>query len=670
MGTEQGEGILTVQNGEVQGVTLSEWIASRLWVDYSTPFTFDGRPYLKKIHDLGEPKILLRCLTGAAEVLLPNDRVITIQEIVEGEMIGLEVVTWKERATAFGRSHITAVHINGKRKVGRITLENGMSLVCTPDHRLWTQKHKWVPARDVATSPTDDHMMKKVAVYGGDHAWVKAVRWEDLGEESVYDITVSNDHSFVANQIVVHNCGRQVEKSSSLAAKLVAKSCLVSNSKSLYVSSSDKQTKVFSHVRLDRVMSSPYVRAKYFDPSQCVDDVYEKQFLNGSTVFLSYASTDADRTRGITADTLFADEIQDMTRDVFPVLEQTQSHAEYPIRIYAGTPKLLSTAMETHWKNSTQCEWLIWCQCGEWVFQDERIIKEDGPHCPKCGGAINPMYGRWEPYGSLDSEFMGFRIPQTMVPWMLLPHKWKELYRQYKTFTQQAFYNEIMGMAHEKGANPLVEEDLKKCCDAERTMMEIRNPNKYFDALFAGVDWGAGLGSFTVLTIGGWHAGKVHIEYQKRYAEEKDEPGFQVDDIAKMCQRFGVALVGCDWGGGFAQNKALANQLSGHADVIQLIESGVKKRDISYVQASRLYTFNRSMGLSMVIQAIKNGDYRFPKWEQFKEFAPDFTCIFEDYNRALRMIVYDHPEDMPDDTMHSLMFMTLAMKIGKGEKAL
>ncbi|NIQ80593.1 MAG: hypothetical protein GTN93_21375, partial [Anaerolineae bacterium] len=342
------QSFLAAQPGELEGITISEWIASRLWVDYGTPFSFEGRPYLKKIHDLSEQKILFRT-------------------------------------------------------------------------------------------------------------------------------------------------GRQVEKTSSLAAKLVSWSCLRNNWKSLYVSPSQNQTRVFSHARVDRVLNSPYVRARYFDPADCIDFVYEKQFKNGSAVLMNYASTEADRCvsiysnllrpngstismwdvvhrkavglelvtwdenrkklstgtisqihingirrvgglvvegrddvlvctgdhrvwtkagrwahaekvaasrtddmdfrtvacvedgqlvwrrviefrdagsidvidltmsndhsfvadgvvvhncRGISADMLLADEVQDMTHDVFPVLEEVLSHAPEPYKIYAGTPKTLNNAME------------------------------------------------------------------------------------------------------------------------------------------------------------------------------------------------------------------------------------------------------------------------------------------------------------------------------------
>jgi len=663
-----------IQTGDV-GTTISEWIASRLWVDYGTPFTFEGRPYLKKIHDLGEQKVLLRCgrqvekssslaaklvswscripnwkslyvspsqgqtrvfshsrldrtlvspyvrahnfdpetcLPGSAKITLASGEEIAMSEIVKREAIGLEVLSWNGSLRRWMTGKIAKIHINGVKSVGRLRLSNGVSLVCTPEHRVWAQANRWQEAMWMGlpgAKPADPRKRRVLCKPGTERPWGEAVGWDDrVSEEMVYDLTIEPYHSYVADGVCVHNC---------------------------------------------------------------TDFVYEKTFLNGSTVNLTYASTDADRARGISADMLLCDEVQDMIYDVFPVLEETLSHAPNPFKVYAGTPKTLNNAMETHWKNSTQCEWLIFCPgCSAWIFQDEKIIRPVGPCCPSCGHLIDPQFGKWIPYGKEDAEFMGFRIPQTMVPWMMVPSKWKELVRKFDQWPRQQFYNEVLGLAHEKGANPLVEADLKQCCSEELSILEVRPSNRYFEAFFAGIDWGAGLGSYTVLTIVGMHEGKVWVPYMRRFATEKDEINFQVEECARISARYGCPLVGCDWGGGYAQNKSLAMALSGQADVIQLYESGVKKRDIGYQKESRLYTFNRSMGISMVIQGIKHQDYVLPKWTDFQQFAEDFTGIFEDYNRALRCIVYDHPEGIPDDCVHSLMFATLAMKIAKGDKAL
>lgn len=657
---------------ESQVISLSEWVSTRLHVDYGMPFAFDGRPYLKKIHDLEEKKILFRtgrqvektsslaaklvtlsclrpnwkslyvspsqgqtrvfsharldrvlrspyvrqkyfdpaqcvdfvyekqmlngstillsyastdadrCIYGRAEVLLANGQKVTLAGMADNHMVGAEVVSWSERRNALTTSKVTAIHLMGERKVGRLRLSNGMEITCTPDHRFWTQRGYWREAQDLGNLKSHDREVYRVALGPGfSRAWGDVIAYEDAGVEEVYDLTVSNDYSYIANGFVVHNC------------------------------------------------------------------------------------------RGISADALFLDEIQDMTSEIFPVLDAVLDHSPWGYRVYAGTPKTLNNSMETHWKNSTQCEWMIHCSCGEWVYQDQRMIKREGPTCLKCGKIVDPRFGRWAAMGKQDAEFMGFRIPQTMVPWIVdNAAKWKELFDKSEKWPTQQFHNEVLGLAHEKGANPLTESDIKAVCDPEKTILEVRDNKLYFDALYAGVDWGAGLGSFTVLSIVGWHGGKAHLQYMKRYADEKDEPNEQILQIGNTAKRFGCPLIACDWGGGYAQNKQLSIDMSGSADVIQMYESGVKKRDISYQKESRLYTFNRSMGLSMVFQAVKARDIIFPKWEDMAPFAPDFTGIFEDYNRALRAIVYDHPDGIPDDCVHSLMFALLAMKIARGDKAL
>lgn len=659
--------------GGPEKTTYSEWISSRLLVDYGTPFTFEGRPYLKKIHDLAEPKILLRCISGRMPIRLANGKEILLDDLVETRALGTEVLTFAEKRKRLSTSRIMSIHMNGRRRVGRMRLENGAELVCTPDHKVWIQDHRWIAAHRVATSRTDDKRFRRVAfIDKGALTWVFVLDWEDLGEEEVFDLSVANDYSYVAGGVLVHNCGRQVEKSSSIAAKLVAQSCLLQGYQSLYVSPSQRQTRNFSHARLEKVLVSPFVRSRFFDPKINVNDVYEKTFQNGSTILLNYASDNADRCRGISAHALYLDEIQDMTQEVFPVVEETQSHAPNPIQVYAGTPKTLNNSMEAKWKDSTQCEWLINCLgCGSWVYQDEKIVRPEGPSCPSCGRLLDPQFGRWEPYGKSDAEFLGFRIPQTMVPWIArIPSKWKSIVHKLKTFGQQEFYNEVLGLAHEKGANPLAESDLKKCCLSERGLYEFRPHDVYVEALYGGVDWGFGMGSHTVLHIVGYHSNKLHTFYIKRFAEERGDPEFQVEEIARTCQRMGVVLLACDFGGGFAQNKMLQALMAGHADVVQVQASGVKKRGIDYIPKSGIYTFNRTAAMFMLINAIKSQNVALPRWEVFQDFAQEYTCIFEDYSHTTRMIQLDHPADMPDDCFHAHLHAMLAARLARGEKTL
>lgn len=51
------------------------------------------------------------------------------------------------------------------------------------------------------------------AVFDGAHVWYSMVRAEEAGSARCYDLEVEEDHSFVAEGVVVHNCARAVGKS-------------------------------------------------------------------------------------------------------------------------------------------------------------------------------------------------------------------------------------------------------------------------------------------------------------------------------------------------------------------------------------------------------------------------------------------------------------------------
>src|SRR5947207_3866763 len=112
-----------------------------------------------------------------------------------------------------------AVRPSGVRPVGRLTLANGFSIRCTPDHPIFTHRG-WVNAEKLAS---DD----AVAVFDSIAAafervarrrqradltlaqtpmtWAAPVSWRLEGSEPTYDFEVPGAHSFIANGIAVHN---------------------------------------------------------------------------------------------------------------------------------------------------------------------------------------------------------------------------------------------------------------------------------------------------------------------------------------------------------------------------------------------------------------------------------------------------------------------------------
>jgi len=84
-----------------------------------------------------------------------------------------------------------------KSKVMKITdTETGKHVICTPEHKIWTENRGYVEAKNLKTSD-------KILI---DNGYTK-FDIEYLEDEiPVYDITVEDNHNFFANGILVHNC--------------------------------------------------------------------------------------------------------------------------------------------------------------------------------------------------------------------------------------------------------------------------------------------------------------------------------------------------------------------------------------------------------------------------------------------------------------------------------
>lgn len=74
---------------------------------------------------------------------------------------------------------------------------DGMELVCTPDHKIYTVNRGYVEAQDLTAE--DEIVMSW-------HSKIAAVVEKVEETEDVYDITVKDNHNFFADGILVHNC--------------------------------------------------------------------------------------------------------------------------------------------------------------------------------------------------------------------------------------------------------------------------------------------------------------------------------------------------------------------------------------------------------------------------------------------------------------------------------
>jgi hypothetical protein len=469
-------------------------------------------------------------------------------------------------------------------------------------------------------------------------------------------------------------CARQVEKSTLLGNIALNYMCMVPAYKVLYVSPSATQTTTFSNDRIkEPIETSPILRG--FTTRMLSSNILEKQLINRAKITMRYAFLNADRTRGIPTWLLELDEFQDILSDNVPVIEQTAAHAppKWKRFIYAGTPKSLDNSLEYYRaKKSTQGEWVVPCDAhgGEtgryWNVLGEKNIGKKGLVCEKCHRLINPMHddaqwARMVQFHELDTPFEAFRIPQLMVPWK----PWNEILLDYDRYPRDRFYNEVLGISYDSGMRPLTTGQLMEVCNERVLMNDIEHYRQlsFTQPIFAGIDWGTGENSYTVVTLATYIDMKFRVFYMHRFTGEEVDPPRQLELLEELINYFNVRLIGTDYGGGFDRNDALIRKF-GPQRVQKYQYLARAKKKLEWDPKFGRWKAQRTEVMSDIFNAIKRKRCEFFSWPQFHEpFGQDMLNIFSEYNEQLRMIQYKHGVDKPDDSFHSFLYCWLVSMI-------
>jgi hypothetical protein len=496
--------------------------------------------------------------------------------------------------------------------------------------------------------------------------------WENFSFEGrrhlhqIYDTPVKR---------VLLMCGRQVEKSTLLGNRALSFCCLIPSYKVLYVSPSMTQTKTFSNDRVkDPIDTSPVLRA--FTSTMLSQNILEKQFVNRSKITMRYAYLNADRTRGVPAHKLLIDEMQDIISDNIPVIEQCLSHSPEELKryVYSGTPKSLDNVIEDYWSNrSTQNQWAVPCDCktGDggryWNILGEKNIGLKHLICERCGKRIYSMHqdAQWAAATAWDprhAPFEGFRIPQLMVPWL----DWSGLLYNFNHYPRNQFYNEVLGVSFDSGFRPLTKAEVMANCRNEIMMSDA---GKYMNQsndreIFAGIDWGTGENSYTVLTLGCYVGNKFRIFYWHRFIGEDTEPERMLGKIEDICRSFNCRIIGTDYGGGHYPNDTLVRKF-GKERVMKYQYAGRLNTKVKWEPKLNRWLVHRTEVMSALFNALKRGNvFEFPRWVEMKDpYASDMTNIYSEYNAKLRMIQYGHTSGKTDDSFHSMLYCFLASMI-------
>lgn len=467
--------------------------------------------------------------------------------------------------------------------------------------------------------------------------------------------------------------GRQMGKSTTLVNDILIDSLLHNWYSTLFVTPREKQTRTFSMQKLHPVIKYSPVFKKLMINNESIDNVFDKTYANNSVVFLRYAFLSADSIRGISANKIILDEVQDILWDNIAVIDEVLSGSEISLRrrTYAGTPKTLGNTLSKLFAKSTKHEYLVKCKgCNVWNRLSIKNIGKEGIICKKCGKLLGPPFeGQWVATNSApDAQKMfGARLPQLFSPVL----SWDEILDKLENYPPYQFHNEILAEPFDVGANPISEIDIKAaCCDDPNQLPNVRT--KTPGALALGIDWGHGEASlgaargflptgYTVMCLVRILSNeKVKYLWIKKFKGSESDPKYQVKQAQLIAKMNKVDIVGADHGGGFYHNIDLRDKLK-PIPLIEFNASGNVKEKVRWdpeADADKI-TFHRTRCMTDHIHELKDGKLIFPKWEDMREFIDDFTTVYIDHTRTGHMY-YDHI--LPDDTFHATMIGKLAGK--------
>lgn len=474
----------------------------------------------------------------------------------------------------------------------------------------------------------------------------------------------------MANDIVL-KFSRQTSKSSTLANLMVINSATIPHFQSLYISPTVDQTKVFSHDRINPVIETSPIIKDYYMNSSLVQNVFMKQFLNGSRMYLRYALLSADRIRGYSADMNMFDECQDLRADIIPVISETMSRSMYKKSLYAGTPKRTQGTLADIWNSSTMNEWAVKCQfCNHWNILGEDNIGLDAPICSKasCGRNLDPRSGQW--VSTYDQTRPtptreGYRVcilHFANAPWV----DWKrDVIAKYENTKKAYFYNEVLALEYDEGASPLTMQDIVGACDPEKEMSLEMTPLERSYPCVIGIDYGPinSEESHTIITVMQQRNDIMHVLYAKRFVGKEADYHYIHNEIPKLMQHFKAQHLAADYGMGEASNSEIRSKV-GFQKVIAFQHMPAQKEKVRWNPKMPAYTLNRNQVLGEFFAKVKKGKLMFPRWEDTKEFAGDIMNIQMDFDEERNTMKYVNMG--PDDFVHSTVFASVALEMFYG----
>jgi len=536
-------------------------------------------------------------------------------------------------------------------------------------------------AEELKFNTTDPDLEFLQDLHDGDVIWDKIESIEPAGKVETFDIEVESIHNFIIDGIVSHN-------STNLSRSEVYDMVTVPHTQILYVAPLQSQAQRYSQLYLHEAISTcgPATILQAKDEALATSGnfhapiiraVGHQTFANGSGIQLTYAKTSADRARGITADRLDFDEIQDQQVDHLAIISESITQSERPQRRFTGTAKTTDNIIEHLWRTSSKGEWAMRCGCGHWNIPNRDggildMITAGGPVCVKCGRGLPIREGSWvHEHPDRCDEFIGHHIPQIIVPAIVNnPNKWALFIDKITKLPPSLIYTELLGISSDEGVRLITQQDIDNASNLGTHAALANQLNKYA-YIVIGVDWGiAEITSFTVATaVGITPQGTIEVLYAKRYVGMDMEVVLR--DIQAMAVRYKASYIAADFGVGFTNNQLLSHR-TGKVVQIQYVR---QNKFLSYQELQRVprWTCDRNTALTLLFWNIKQGNIRFPNKLESENYTADLLSPYEhliERESGIKRKTFLRDPSRPDDFAHALTFAMLVLYQATNHNAL
>jgi len=504
---------------------------------------------------------------------------------------------------------------------------------------------------------------------------------------------------------LVYMTGRQVAKSTSLAAQGVIQSAVTPHFATLYVLPQFEMTRRFSsnYVR-------PFIEESAFRSHlSCVTNtILQRQFKNQSTLHFSFVTDSVNRTRGLSCDKTCYDEVQLIPGEAIPIVRETMSASPWMLEQYTGTPLTLDNILTSLWTMSSQAEWVIRCEaCNHWNIPSAehdldrmtgpdvvtREISEDQPGvvCAKCGRPIYPRKGRWvHRYPERKDVFEGYHVPQHILPMHYAnPEKWRTLLGKRRGAGNtpiHVYYNECCGEPYDVGSKLVSIEDLKRVAVLHPNRLDVAKAKiAAYKRRVLGVDWGGGgeqRTSFTTAAVVGMLPnGRIDVLYGWRSLTPHDYAG-EAAHIHRLMGEFQCTHIVHDYSGAGAVREGYLISL-GIPPVMLAPVAYVSSRAGFLMQPvpenpqtlqRAHYRLNKGRSLLQTCEMIRRGWIRFFQYDYVGPDEPgllhDFLALVEDKSESrLGSDVYSIVRSSlggPDDFAHAVNLAVCALCYQEG----